>query len=464
MTGRKAVWAVVAALIMVSAVAAPAQKESAPAGGTPKDFSLPDKQTFALDNGLQATLVAFGSLPKATVSVIVRSGNLNEGERTWLADLSSDFLLEGTTNRSAERIAREAASMGGQISVSVGEDQTTVSSDVLSEFAPAMAELLADVVQNPSFPETELERLKRDRLRQLSLAKTQPQQMALAAFRAAIYGEHPYGRLLPQEEQLANYTMKDVRSFYDENFGATRTRVYVAGMFDPDATRTAIERSFAAWEPGPDILIDPPEPARGRVAVGIIDRPGASQSDLYLGLATIDPSDPDWIALQVTNTLLGGFFSSRVTRNIREDKGYTYSPFSSLSARYRDAYWAQVAAVTTEVTAPAIEEIMGEIDRLQQTPPPKDELDGVKNYAAGVFVLQNSTREGIIGLLNFQDLHQLPDAYLGSYVSKVFSVTPDEVSETASRFLREEDMTLIVVGDRARVSEEVAPWLGKEQD
>ncbi|MGH7129990.1 MAG: M16 family metallopeptidase, partial [Planctomycetaceae bacterium] len=349
-------------------------------------FHLPERQERTLENGLEITAVPFGSVPKVTLAVIVRAGNLNEGGDTWLADLTGNFLLEGTPSRTGEAIAREAAAMGGQVTVAVGEDTTVISGDVLSEFAPQMAALLADVVRNAQFPESELERLRRDLLRQLSVAETDPQQMAAAAFREALYGEHPYGRLLPREEQLAAYGIADVRGFHAGNFGARRTHVFVSGKFDAVATMAAIERAFAGWKAGPEPLVDVPEPADGKVAVDVIDRPGASQSNLWLGLPTINPADADWIPLQVTNTLLGGFFSSRITSNIREDKGYTYSPFSTLSPRYRDGYWAEIAAVTTNVTGPAIREIVGEINELQKTPPPPAELEGVKNYSAGVFV------------------------------------------------------------------------------
>lgn len=445
------------------AAAAPAQeepaKETPPAGSAPQDFTLPDKQEMSLENGLEITAVPFGSVPKATLAVVVRTGNLNEGEQTWLADLTGDFLLEGTASRTAEAIAREAAAMGGEVNVAVGEDTTTISADVLSEFAPQMAVLLADVVRNASFPEPELERLRRDRLRQLSVAAADPEQMAYAAFREALYADHPYGRVLPTAAQLSSYTIEDVRGFHANNFGAQRTHVFVTGKFDVDRTMAAMEEAFADWKQGPETLINVPEPAGGKVATQVIDRPDASQSNVWLGLPTINPGHEDWIALDVTDTLLGGFFSSRITSNIREDKGYTYSPGSTLSSRYRDGYWAEVAAVTTDVTGPAIKEILGEIDELQANPPPAEELEGVKNYSAGVFVLQNSTRNGIIGVLSYLDLHDLPDSYLTNYVSNVFAVTPEQVSEMAREYLRDEDMTLVVVGDRSKVSEQVAPYM-----
>lgn len=453
-----------AALCSTGVIAQEKAKERPPEGAPPKDFTLPERDVRQLDNGLKITAVQFGAVPKATISVVISAGNLNEGGQTWLADLTGDFLLEGTTTRSAEDIAREAAAMGGQVTVQVAEDLTTITGDVLMEFAPQMAALLADIAMHPRFPESELARLRRDRLRLLSVARTQPSQMAIAAFREALYGEHPYGQVFPEERQLQSYDVDAVRGFYDSNFGAQRTHVFVAGKFDAAATIAAVEQAFAGWKEGPEPLVNVPDVADGKVVVDVIDRPDASQSDIYFGLPTIDPGDEDWIPLQVGNTLLGGAFSSRITRNIREDKGYTYSPISLLSSRYKDGYWAEVAAVTTEATGPAIQEIVSEIEELQKNPPPAEELEGVKNYSAGVFVLQNSTRGGIINVLSFLDHHELPDSYLTNYVSEVHAVTPEQVSEMAREYLREEDMTLVVVGDRSKVSEQVAPWMTKKDE
>lgn len=240
--------------------------------------------------------------------------------------------------------------------------------------------------------------------------------------------------------------------------------MYIAGVFDAEASRAAIETAFSDWDKGPDVLVNIPVPVSGKVELDVIDRPGASQSNVIVGLPTVSPGHKDWIGLQLTNTLLGGYFSSRITANIREDKGYTYSPRSTLSARYQDTYWAQIAAVTTNVTGPALQEIMNEIENLQKNPPPLEELDGVKNYRAGVFVLQNSTRGGIIRVLNYLDLQGLPDSYLSDYVSDVFAITPEQVSEMAETYMREADMTLVVVGDRGQVSEQVARFIEPEKD
>ncbi|MCG3119612.1 MAG: hypothetical protein ALAOOOJD_02050 [bacterium] len=244
--------------------------------------------------------------------------------------------------------------------------------------------------------------------------------------------------------------MDKVKNFYATNFGAARARLYVAGRFDAQAVAAAIREAFGDWARGSDIMINIPKPVTQR-AVHMVDRPGAAQSTIYLGLPVVDPSHKDYMALMVTNTLLGGFFSSRVTANIREDKGYTYSPFSSISSRYRDAYYVQIADVTTDVTGPALKEIFYEINRLQGEAPSEEELNGVKNYLAGSFVRQNSARGGIIGQLAFLGLHDLDDSYVTEYVKNVFAVTPADVQRMAQTYLRDEEMTLAITGDVKKI-------------
>lgn len=172
-------------------------------------------------------------------------------------------------------------------------------------------------------------------------------------------------------------------------------------------------------------------------------------------MPTIDPSHADFVPLRVMDALLGGAFASRITKNIREDKGYTYSPYSELSVRYRDAYWAENADVTTNVTGASLKEIFAEIDRLQSTPPPAEELAGIQNYLAGTFVLQNSSRAGISSQLAFMDLHALPPTYASTYVKQVYAVTPQQVVELAKQYLQDERATIVIVGDRKVIEQEV---------
>ena len=446
-----------ALLLFSIAVAAPllADKQAPPAPGKPKGFSVPTPKTFTLDNGMGVTLVQYGTVPKVSISLAVRTGNVDEkANEVWLADLTGDFLSEGTTTRSAPQIAEDAARMGGSLDIAVGENRTTIGGDVLSEFGADFVALVADVAQNPKFPESELARLKADRARQLSIAKSQPQPLAQEKLRAVLYGDHPYGRLFPTEAMLSGYTLAQVKDFYSRNFGAARSRLYVVGRFDNAAVEAAVRKSFAAWKKGAAPNTSAPSPKSVR-AVYLLDRPDAPQSTINVAIPVIDPSNPDWDRLFLMNTLLGGSFSSRITSNIREQKGYTYSPQGQLSNRYRDAYWVEIADVTTKVTGPALKEILGEVDRLQAEPPSDQELKGFQNYRAGVFILQNSSRPGIIGQLQFVDLHGLPADYLNGYVQRVYAVTPQQIQEMAKKYLKDDTATIVVVGDKKVVTDQL---------
>ena len=448
-----------AAIVSLPAFAQePAKKQAPPPGSAPKPFKVPARQRFTLPNGMRVSLVPYGTMPKVMVSARVRVGGLNESaDKYSVGDFIVQLMKEGTKTRSAEQIAKEASSMGGAVDTAEGADQSSVSRDVLSEFAPKAVALVADVLQNPLFPEKDFERIRQDKLRDIAIARSRPQTMANEKFRQVLYGDHPYSRILPTADILNGMKLEDVKKFYDENFGAQRTDLYVAGKFDPVAVRAAITKAFGGWKKGPEPLVNPPK-VTGKKSLAFIDKPGAAQSTIYMGLPAIDPSNPDYITMIVANSLLGGSFGSRITANIRENKGYTYSPFSQLSVRYRDGYWMEGADVTTAVTGPAIKEIFNEINRLGTEPPSKDELDGIKNYLSGIFVLQNSSRQGLIGQLAFVDLHGLGDEYLSTYVQKVYAATPEQVTAVTKKYINPERVAIVVVGDPDKAKSQLADY------
>lgn len=451
--------AAVAGAFALSAVPLFAQeKQTPPAGGPPKPFTVPAHETYTLPNGMKVTLVPYGNLPKVTLSLVVRTGNLNEpADMPGLADLAGKLMKEGTSTKSAKQIAEESARMGGAIVITVGVDESDVDLDVLSEFGPRAAALLADVAQHPLFPESELPRLKNDALRQLSISKSVPQSMALERFRKILYGEHPYGTVFPTPESIEKANVGPIKKYYEGNFGAARAHLYVAGRFDAAEMKKAIAAGFSAWAKGAAAVINIPK-VKPQHTLDVTDRPDAAQSTLIVGLPVPGPTSPDAIPLAVTNSLLGGSFGSRITSNIREQKGYTYSPSSQLSRRYHDAYWAESADVTTKFTGPSLKEIFAEIERLTKEAPSAAELKGIQSYMSGLFVIQNSSRGALIGQLRYVDLQGLGEDYLKTYVQKVNAVTPAEVQKETAEYIKPEQMTIVVIGDKAKIAEQLAPY------
>ncbi len=438
-----------AIVLMISAVAI--AKELPPAGGKPANFVVPKTKQVVLDNGLKVTFIPYGTTPKATVRLVTNTGNIDDAGKVWLSDLSFEMLRQGTTNQTAQALATSVASMGGQVETSVGLDSSWIGLDVLSEFADEAAATIADMVLNASFDEKDLARIKVDRQRELDVAKSRPSTIATEAFYHKIYGNHPYGQLYPTQETLASVTAAETADFIDTNLVPNRSHLYVSGVFNEVVVLAAIKNAFKDWQAGAardnkTVL------AQAGPSVTVIDRPDAPQSTLRLGLATIAPGHQDAMSMNVMNTMLGGAFSSRITTNIREDKGYTYSPRSSVMNRVGTGFWYQGADVTAEATGASLSEIVKEINLLAAENPSKEELSGVQNYMAGIFVLRNSSRSAIISQLSFTELHGLDESYLQTYVDKIYATTPEDVSNAVKHYLDVKKMHLVVVGDEDDVN------------
>lgn len=440
----------------VAAQGVSGQKETPPAPGTPKDFRLPSRRTIDLPNGMKLTLVPYGRVPKIAVELEVRTGTIDEGPNdVALASVTGDMLREGTTTRGAAEISRQAADMGGGLSVNSGAEVVSIGGQVLSEFAPQFIALIADVARNPRLDTADLSRILDKHARDNAVALAQPGTLAQKKYREMTYGDHPFARIYPEESALRAITVERVRDFHAKNYSAARAHIYVSGVFNAPAVEKAFRDAFSDWPAGSPPTVNPPTPVARR-QVELVDRPNAVQSSIWMGVPVADPSSPDWIALTVTDALLGGAFGSRITANIREQKGYTYSPFSFLWARKQSAQWVEVADVATNVTGASLKEIIAEMERLRAEPPAPTELSGIKNNLAGVFAVQNSSRMGVLGQLQFTDLHGLGPDYLQNYVRNVLAVTPEQVRSIAQKHLDPSRLSIAVVGDRKVVE----PQLG----
>jgi predicted Zn-dependent peptidase len=450
---RRLLAGLAAAGLAFAPAAAPAQgfPKTMPEAGTPKPFTVPASESYTLPNGMQVTLIPYGQIPKATVMLQVYAGGLNEGEDRWLSTLTAQMLREGAAGRSGAAIAEAAAGMGGGLLVGTNQHETTLGLNVLSEHADNAVRLIGDVARRPDFPQSEFARVRDSLLRNLAVAKSQPQPAANAALAAAYYGtRHPYGRIFPTEAQLKGYSLEQARAFHQSNFGARRARLYVAGRFDSATVKEAVNLAFGDWAAGPERLRLPPQPQPGPKLV-LVDRPDAAQSTMRIAFPAPVAGDPSDLQFRVTNALLGGAFNSRITTNIREKRGYTYSPGSGVTWNPGEAMWTFNADVTTDVTGPALKEVIGEIRRLQTEPPTAAEAAGMRTYMAGIFVLQNASPAGLINSVANRDFHGLPSNWLESYIPGVLAVDAPAMQEIARRQLPLERMTIVVVGDLAKV-------------
>jgi predicted Zn-dependent peptidase len=425
-------------------------KETPPAGATPKDFKLTQTDSIVLENGLKVTFVPYGKIPKVTLRLITKTGNYDDNGKDGVTDVSYELLTEGTTHRTALEIAEQAADMGGEVNTVVGFNSSYIQVDVLSEFVVDAAELIADIATNTKVNQDDLDRVKTNLTRNIQVQKSQAQGIATEALFQTIYDDHPYSVVFADEARLGAITVEDVNNYLTSNLVAKRSELFISGKFDMDEAKAKIGEAFNSMTTGDTKDVIAPN-HKGKGGFVFIPRENAPQSTIRLGLPVVSPDHEDYIGLQLMNNLLGGSFSSRITANIREDKGYTYSPFSTVSTFVNSALWFQSADVTAESTAASFVEIIKEIKKLQAEPPTAEELEGFKNYVAGIYVLQNSSRTAIINQLWFLESHGLPLSRLETYVKKVNAITPAEISRLTSEYLKVEDMTMVVVGDEASV-------------
>lgn len=450
---------VISALLLCSFIGTVvAQKETPPAGGTPKAFVFPKQETYTLKNGMKVTLVQYGSVPKVAMQAVIRTGSINEqAENRWISDMVATLLKEGTTTRTPEDLARQTAEMGGSIFTAASSDKTTIGGEVLSEFDSKFLALIADVILNPKFAAEDLEKSKTNKLRELAVARAQAGTIAWEKFRETVFPGHAYGVVSASDANVRSYTLDAVKAYYNNNYGAARTHLYVVGQFNTAGIKSAIGKAFGGWKKGPESIRSVPTIDASR-SFTLIDRPGAPQSTIYMGMPAVSPSDADYVKFVVMDSLLGSSFGSRITSNIRENKGYTYSPNSAVWHRFKTGYWYETADVTTESTGASIKEILFEIERLQKESPSEAELQGIKNYLVGIYVLQNVTRNGVINQLENVNYNELPANYLDTYVQKLTAVSAKDVSDMASKYLKPEKMTIVVVGDKAKIAEQLKPY------
>lgn len=441
---------VAASLAICSPLLAQTTVPAEPPIGTLKPFTMPAIERIKLSNGMTLALVPFGSVPQTTLVLNTFAGDIDAGDRPWLAALTADLMKQGAGGKDAKQLAEALSEMGGSLSVFADANGSQVSTTVLSERAgPAMA-LLADVVRRPNMTQADFDRIKSDRRRQLAQAFASPQRMADVLLAKAIYGDHPYGANLPTAAQLDAINLADVKAFHAGQFGAARSTLYVIGQFDKAAVRAAAERALGSWAAGPPRKMLPANFIAGPRVI-LADRPGSEQTTVRLAYAAPAAGTADDIPFRVADALLGGSFGSRITANIRENKGYTYSPYSTVAPRPGGATWIWNGDITPSVTGAAMTEVFREIRRLQAEPPTSEEAQGMKTYA-GTYILMRMTGADLIARqLVRADLLGLPDDYFPNYVQRAMAVTPEQMRSMAQRVLPLDKLVLVIVGDMKTV-------------
>src|ERR1700674_1087538 len=423
-----------------------------------RQVTWPRRTRARLANGLEVVLAESHTIPKFHGELFLRSGNAAAIHRgTGLAEMTATVVRTGTTKRTSRQLEEDLRRLGADLSSHAGADNSAIGFAGLSEFAEPLLGLVNELAREAAFPEPEFERERRQQLEEVKLDRTQPGFLASERLRKGLFGAHPCAQVAPTEEQVAAYKRDDLVSIYRDFYTPENALLVMVGDFDSGVMLNTIDKVFGAWKGKKPTVLPSPEPAkpRGR-RVHLVHVPGAVQAQILVGCHAITRKHPDWIKLGLTNSLYGGAFNSRLVMNIREDKGYTYSPRSSVNPLRQHGYFSVSAAVRNDVVAASLTEIFYELDKLRSLPVPDAELADAQNYLTGVFSMGLATQEGLLSQFSTVALNELPDDYLETYREKVRSLTPADLLATARKYLDSANMQIVVVGDRAQIGEQAA--------
>jgi len=429
-----------------------------PALSEERQVTWPKRTRARLPNGLEVVLAESHAVPKFHGELLFRSGNAAVVDRApGLAEITATVVRTGTSKRASRQIEEDLRRIGADLSSSAGADTSAISFAGLSEYAEPLLGLVTELARAAVFPEAEFERERRQMMEGVKLERTQPGFLAGERLRKVLFGAHPYAQVAPSEEQVAALRRDDLMAVYREFYTPENALLLLVGDFDSAAMLKTAEKVFDAWagkKPQAKGAAAPANP-RGRRAY-VVHVPGAVQTQILAGCHAITRKHPDWVKLGLTNSLFGGAFNSRLVMNIREDKGYTYSPRSSVNPLRQHGYFSISAAVRNEVVAASLTEIFYEIDKLRALPVPEAELADAQNYLSGVFSMGLATQGGLLSQLVTVELNELPQDYLETYREKVRALTPEDLLAAARKYLDSANMQIVMVGDRTQIEPQAA--------
>jgi predicted Zn-dependent peptidase len=404
---------------------------------------LPRTHEATLENGLRIVLIEDRALPTFVLQLVIDRGSIADPQgKEGLAQATAAQLRQGTRTRSSEQIAEALDSIGASFGARADLGSTIVTVSGLTEHLDATLDIFGDALRNPTFPQSELEPYKQRLISQMHSQRASSQFLAQEQLVKAIYGEFPASRLLPPESSILSLTSADLAAFHASNFAPDIAMVLVAG----DVTLAGFKPKLEEVAP----------PSKGRVFV--IDRPGAVQTSLVMGSLAIVGDDPDRFAISVMNRILGGSPASRLFTNLREEKGYTYGAYSSVSSNRYPGVASASAEVRTEVTAGAMHEFMAEFERIAKQPVSDVELANAKRAIVGGFALSLENPQSFLGYVFQQKLYGFPPGYWEQYPKYIDAVTKEDVARVATKYFDPSRMQIVAVGEAAKIHDTMAKF------
>ncbi|MEO8648458.1 MAG: pitrilysin family protein [Acidobacteriota bacterium] len=426
------------------------QSAKLPKPGPNPKLALPPIEKAKLANGLEVWMVQQHELPIVSMNLVLRSGSSNEPDnRTGLASVTTSLLNDGTASRSASEIVNQLQSIGASVNANSGWDSTNVSMQTLTRNLDQALDIYSDIIQHPAFPANELESRRGRSLVGLRQQRSNPGAISNVVYNKVLYKDHPYGRETT-EATIKAITRDDIVNYYNSTFRPNNGVLIVVGDIDKTALKAKLEKAFASWKPGDVTTASlPAADTLGKTAIYLVDRPNAAQSVVSIGQVGIDRANPDYFPVVVMNSILGGGITSRISMNLREEKGYTYGANSGWNFRKGAGPFSAGGNIQTAVTKEAVFEFMKELNGIRGSiPVTQRELDYNKQALIRRYPAAFETVGQVSAQLSNLVVYGLPDSYFNDYIAKVNAVTLDDVNRVAKKYLDPEKMAIVIVGDR----------------
>jgi zinc protease len=440
-------------LLFTAQVFAQIDRSKQPTPGPAPKASFPAFAEAKLDNGLKVFVIENHSQPVITFRLLIKSGSEFDGAHSGIASFVTDLLTSGTASRDKLAFAREEDLLGLSIGASAGDDMMSLSGSGLKKHMPKLLELMTDALLHPTFPQAELDKVKKQALSGLESTKKDPDAVMSRLSITSCFEGHPYARFQTERDVEAT-TQEELVRFHQTYFVPNNASIAIVGDVTMKEILPVLKKYFGTWKKGEVPTASfPTPPAMKGTSVRLVDL-GATQTQSAIAVLTtaVPRNDPDFIALQLMNSIIGGGFSGRLFQNLREQHAFTYGAYSNFDARKMAGSWSASANVRRAATDSAFTEILREMAIMRNETVTDSTLTMHKQYLSGQFLLSLESPATVAQRVQFIDLYNLPKDYYRTYVSSLMRVTAADLQRLARKYLDAKNATFAVVGDASAIS------------